>query len=68
MRSQGGKPVIVAPENGTDTAPNKAMPPRPEELNVSVEHQLTNAVLVDKLQPTLQMPTLQPTAQSVTPV
>lgn len=68
VRSQGGKPVIVAPENGTDTAPNKAMPPRPEELNVSVEHQLTNAVLVDKLQPTLQMPTLQPTAQSVTPV
>lgn len=65
VRAQGGQPVIVAPENGKD-APNKAAPPRPEELNVSVERQFTSAMVVDKLQPALQ-PSLQPAAQPAMP-
>ena len=46
VRMQGGLPIIVLPEQGKD-APNKVAPPRPEEVNVVIERQLSNPVAAD---------------------
>lgn len=48
VRAQGGLPVIVPPGNGKD-APDKAVPPRPEEFSASAERQLTSALATDVL-------------------
>ena len=61
VRAQGGLPVIVLPESGNNgkEAPNKVAPPRPEELRVSAERQLSSAPVSDvlaNLSPTVQPP------------
>ena len=48
VRAQGGFPVIVMPDQGKD-APNKVAPPRPEEVGVTTERQLSNALTANLL-------------------
>ena len=43
VRAQGGVPVIVLPDNNKN-APNKAVPPRSEELRALVESPVTTAL------------------------
>jgi hypothetical protein len=42
VRALGGLPVIIAPDQGKD-APNKVVPPRPEEVGATPDRQLSNA-------------------------
>ena len=61
VRAQGGLPTIVVPESGKD-GPNKASPPRPEELHVLSERELaqTTALASEVLRTSTAQP-VQPT-------
>ena len=48
--TKGGLPIIVPPDNARD-APNKVVPPRPEEVGVLTDRHLTSALAAESLQP-----------------
>ncbi len=48
VRSRGGAPVLVSPENGKD-APNRTSPAHPEEPRALIENPLTTAHATDVL-------------------
>jgi hypothetical protein len=53
--AKGGLPVVVPPDNVKD-APNKLVPPRPEEVGALPDHQLTSALAADSLRPADSVP------------
>lgn len=67
VRTQGGPPVIVPPENGRD-APNRISPPRPEERQVQAERQLTSTLAADALPSVESRPEVVPPPGTPEPV
>ena len=53
VRALGGLPVIIAPDQGKD-APNKVVPPRPEEVGAAPERQLSNATTANLVRDSTQ--------------